>query len=578
MRILLRDDVDRNAFDAAMQALGFSLLSIVGATTERPRHVIAGNGQEFVYFVEDHRVPARYLLLSAQNPEPFARVLSEYLPFVSAGELRVKAEREDDREQRERYLQLARAAEGPGEPDWPGATYRPRLSSSVFARINVVDGVEKVVLYEPRAPRAATLDMHAWALLQLADGTRDIDALSLALTQQGIYSGEAKAVQLLSELHVSGMLVDGLAHRRIEDAEPTPTPTPAPERVLEPLPGYSFRCDGGGGCCRFYGSVGFSLDEAERARPIAKKMDLPVGSDLLFAPGSGAQSDGKCSVALVNGRCIFLEGERCGIQARGGLEAKPLGCQYYPATLSDDGETVRVSVKPECSCVFASIGVEGESELLPVGVRTARDLPWFLVYPPWRVRETFGVAPTRETTLGELRSWSNQLAGVLATDVDTPALMWTLADEVEEGSLASIPSPRAIPIERAQLWMDALARRARASAEVEQWRSPSDLCRRVAEWIAHALEGVDVKELLDAPHVPAHERFYIRALAHSYSLPIEGCALGSGLRDRGTRLLAARAMEMRRIEPVERATEMPLAPLEAAMRAIALQYYLLEVS
>src|SRR5262245_25661785 len=107
MRILLRADVDRNAFDAAMGALGLSLLEIVPATPERPRHLIAGHPNAKVYFVEDHRVQARYLLVLGTDVDSWARALREQLPHWSAAELRIAAEREADGAERTRLLGLA---------------------------------------------------------------------------------------------------------------------------------------------------------------------------------------------------------------------------------------------------------------------------------------------------------------------------------------------------------------------------------------------------------------------------------------------------------------------------------------
>ena len=48
--------------------------------------------------------------------------------------------------------------------------------------------------------------------------------------------------------------------------------------------------------------------------------------------------------------CAYLEGEgRCSLHAKGGPEAKPLGCRTFPTSFIDDGDSVRVSVAVECS-------------------------------------------------------------------------------------------------------------------------------------------------------------------------------------------------------------------------------------
>ena len=95
-------------------------------------------------------------------------------------------------------------------PDAP-LPERPRLAGHVEARMHIVEGVAKVVLYDPRAGTVMEIAPDDWALLEQADGTRDLDALTLAATRVGRPYAEAEVRQLLRELAEACVLVDGLA-------------------------------------------------------------------------------------------------------------------------------------------------------------------------------------------------------------------------------------------------------------------------------------------------------------------------------------------------------------------------------
>src|SRR5690606_37472454 len=125
--------------------------------------------------------------------------------------------------------------------------------------------------------------------------------------------------------------------------------------------------DGGGSCCRFYGSVLFEPLEALRAQVVADGLRLPLVGARAFTPIRGAQPDRDgWAVAQVDGRCVFLaEGARCELHRHGGPEAKPLPCRLYPTILVDDGVTVRASLVPECACAFASVGRTDGEPLVP---------------------------------------------------------------------------------------------------------------------------------------------------------------------------------------------------------------------
>ena len=344
------------------------------------------------------------------------------------------------------------------------------------------------------------------------------------------------------------------------------------------LPGFSLVCDGSGSCCRFYGSVAFTADEARAARGFAKHMRLPLAEDALFTPVRGARMDDDDlrAVAQVDGRCVFLESDAlCGLHRRGGPEAKPFPCRLYPAMLMDDGTSVRVSLGPECACIFASEGRDDGAPLVPAGARTLGDLgPEIMVM---HVPDPVPLTPLRTAPRAALAAWSKALVDALpGSDVDAVALAWALAERMAEEGLSEpthVLAARAPEVSAVTPWLDALAARAHAAATLNAaWRGSSDLSRRVARWLADALRDADPAALLrDAPD-PRAERFYLRALAHGHRLAIEGRTLRHGLRDRAARILAARAMA-RSKAPADTSAGYPIALLEAAMRNLGLAGY-----
>ena len=447
---------------------------------------------------------------------------------------------------------------------------RPRLASSVSARLHVVDGETKVILHDVRRELVVEIDERSWQVLGEADGTRDLDALVLASARRGLFETEAHLVQLLEELNEAGVLEDGLAAPIVR--APVEVPITPLDRPLEPLPHFALTCDGSGSCCRFYGSVGFTSVEALRARVVAEEMVLPIPIERAFTPLRGAQLDDEPrAVALVDGRCLFLEDDLCGLHARGGPSSKPFPCRFYPAMLMDDGVCVRVSLGPECACIFDSLDASGGEPLVPTEARFVRDLPPDAAL--MRVPDPVPLSRMKTASPRDLHEWSARVGDALATrDLDAVAFAWSLAGAVREGDL-ELPELSSPSVAALAPWWDALARRSRdAAAAGTGWRSASDLSRRVAEWIANALATVELEDALVAPHDARAERFYLRALTHGHRLAIEGRPLDHGLCDRAARLVAARAMGA--VEPpADVSARWPLALLEAAMRNLGLAGY-----
>lgn len=449
---------------------------------------------------------------------------------------------------------------------------RPRLADWVQARMHVAGGLVKVILHDVSAGRIMEIAPDDWRVLEHADGTRDLDGLVLACAKGGRHVREADIVQLLGELHAAGVLMDGLAPPALE--VPVPVPLTPDDLPLDVLPDFALVCDGRGSCCRFYGSVAFQPAEALRARALASDMDRRGLDDAhLFLPVHGSEAidpNELLAVAQVDGRCFFLDDETlCGIHRRAGVEAKPFACRAYPATFVDDGVALRVSLGPECACIFASVGTEGGDPLVPVHARTRGDLdPRIGVM---HVPDPVPLGATKTATREALHGWSRALHDRLrGFDGDAARLVWALARQVEVDGLSSVViAPAAL--DGIEPWLVALRTRAALVADThEGWRGASDLSRAVARWIAEALLVVD-PDL--APVDPGAERFYLAAMAFGHRLVVEGRPLAHGLRDRAARLLAARAMA-RVAPPDDTSAAHPLALLEAAMRNLGIAGYM----
>jgi lysine-N-methylase len=548
MRLELPTGVGRGALDAWALQEGARLVDIWAARRGAPRRVVYAwpDGSLVTLCESDDR---RWIELAGHDVEPLA----------------------------ERARAMLDAYGGPPERE-PELPERPRLVSSVLARRHAREGTEEstVILHEWHSNLVLAIDEDSFAALELADGTRDRDALCLALARRGLYRGEADLVQLLEELHGQGVLTDGL--EMPSPAAPVEAPSPSLDRPLDVLPGFTLVCDGSGSCCRFYGSVAFTPRDAAHARVVAEDLRLPIAHDALFTPLRGAQlePDGTRAVALIDGRCAFLEHDgRCGIHRRAGAEAKPFPCRFYPAMLMDDGTSVRVSLGPECACIFASVGRTDGEPLVPTSARTLADLePGIRVM---HVPDPVPLSATRTAARAELAAWSRALVET-CEEGDAVAFAWALADALPHEGLAleTLARARSAAPPHARTvapWIAALSARAAAAAEAqESWRSASDLSRRVARWIADALAQARLSELLAGPPDAASERFYLRALAHGHRLSVEGRTLSHGLRDRATRLLAARAMA--RVPGLEdTSAPYPLALLEAAMRNLGIAGY-----
>ncbi len=456
---------------------------------------------------------------------------------------------------------------------------RPRLAPGVWGRRHRVDGEATVVLEGAGFDGVLHVGEAAWRALAFADGTRDLEGVRLACAHDGVDWTESELEELLGELNAIGFLVNGAGPHR----EALAATEPSRAAQVEPLAGYRFACDGDGTCCRFYDTVVLQPHEAERTR---LRLLEDSGGDFvpihtLFTPFMGAQLEGEnLTMALQHGRCALLSPDgRCPLHACAppgseGADHKPLGCRVYPAMYIDDGVSVRVSFQPECACVFSSLHTSNvdSSDREPV------EVPGVLTVP--RLASSLCISDGHVATPDQMRRWAEWLDGALRRlDADPVSHLWWLAEALDQHGLVQpeLPNVCSLPEGDAVAWLGWLGSVAEGVAEDDAaWRARDDAHRITTSWLAEAL--TDPAEAVAAPRtVPEVERWYLLNLNHGYRLACSGRCLADGLRDRATRIVAARAMmctaSAASIVDHDSAMRFPITLVEAAMRKGALARY-----
>ena len=490
-------------------------------------------------------------------------------------------------------------------PDLPG---RPRLAEHALVRRHFVDGEEVIVVHDARTGDLVRMPPRAWALVEAADGTRDLGGLLLAASQKGALRRTSEVVSVLTDLHAAGLLTDGVDPFALTRPESGVDVSIDPGTPLDVLP-FTLVCDGSGSCCATYGTVRFTEDEAARARSLLP--GAAGGRARVFLPlnGSGAQRD--VAATSIDGRCAYLAGDgACELHRTHGPAAKPLGCSLYPATFAFDGEAVRVSLGFECACVEKSLGREDGAPLVPEGAGVLRDLPAGAQVA--RLPEAIELVPGRSAPLAEVVRWSRAvlaaLGGPPADDArsssrrDAVAVLWSLAAKVAEGDLseagvaAVLDAPGPPAAAALSPWIDALAQRTATKREsADRWRSERDRVRVASRLLAAAAlslrdPGTLAAALDRAPEptravasastssqtdaASASEDFYITACIHGHALLGE-LPLAHALRDRATRILLSRAVPAaaERAGSGDPGRDHPLPLVEAMMRAQGVKEY-----
>ncbi|MCX4246185.1 YkgJ family cysteine cluster protein [Paraliomyxa miuraensis] len=485
---------------------------------------------------------------------------------------------------------------------------RPRLASHVLARRHVIDGEERVLLHDQSRDEVLLLGSREWALLEVADGTRDVEGIVVAARRQGAHARVAAVRQMLANLAAQGLVEAGEAAEPPDAApaepraEPLPGSVPGREgasaalpgpppheatdaqpvpRPLVPLPGEVLRCDGAGTCCRLYGTVMMLPSEARRVQSVLPRWRVgSVPAERWFSPVRGSEPAPALAAIARDGACGFLQDDGlCAVHRAGGAAAKPWGCRAFPRVFVDDGVAVHVSAKPECACVLEPRGGEPEPFVEPEWT-DASALPSLVVVRS--LPDGIEVLPGRWAPRAEVRAW---IAAVAARPVprDAAATSWALADAATHA--AGLPGLEgaweAAPPEPAAVgpWLEALHRRATVRArEHAAWRSERDLVRRVTAGLATLTKLLcDRAALAEAlavpPEHPQQEARYWRMGVHGYRWVGRG-SLVSTLRDEAVRLWVARSLSLvlpdAHEDPDLRA---PLALVEAMLRAYGIGAY-----
>lgn len=301
---------------------------------------------------------------------------------------------------------------------------RPRLADHVLARLDRRAGRERLLLFDRQQRRVLTLPARAWSLLVHADGTRELAGLVMAARRLGARVELAEARALLGELAQHGLLV-GDAPETLRAGLPEPPPTHGDERVIVEWPQGRYHCDGRGDCCRSYDSITVLPDDVHRAAAtLPEDLELAHLQHRVFLPLAGSAPGPAQAIALRDGGCRFLDARGCSLHARGGAEAKPIGCRWFPTRIVDDGAGLRATVFVECVCLATHEPTA--APLLPAGVRRGADLPRGVVVArvPEQVVLREGVTVSRAAACEAI----DRLQAQCAAEDDAIARLWVRAD------------------------------------------------------------------------------------------------------------------------------------------------------
>jgi lysine-N-methylase len=339
------------------------------------------------------------------------------------------------------------------------------------------------------------------------------------------------------------------------------------DKPLEHLDGYGFSCSGKSACCRQYGSVTLTAEDVVRARRAG--LETAPGDELgdkVFLPLFGGVRTERVAMTLVDGRCLQLTGSgRCGLEERGGPEAKPVACRVYPASLLDDGERVRVSVACECDCVFESLDAPGAP--LVEGSR-ARDLPHGIRVA--RLGDQVLVASEHTRGRDVVSRWSLDLSKAISAD-RVPEKLAALSRALEATAAAELP-----PWPSADELLDVndvlyaevgsfADRMEAAAAAAEEWRGERDRTRILRRAVASAARRIasnraHFERALAGDVRPSHEAFAVKAVIFGHQLS-SAESVAAGLLALAARLVTARVLGEDRAEIGH-----PIAAVQAAAR------------
>lgn len=438
---------------------------------------------------------------------------------------------------------------------------RPRLAIYVAARRHVVDGESWITLHDLRSSEVLRLGEREWTVLRCADGTRDIEGIIAAVEGLGRGLSRPHLEAFLAQLEARGLMVAGVqeveSERRANawlDRSPAVTEAQLAEqqrrrrgRRVSPMEGYRLRCHGRGACCTVFATMLFSPIEALTARALCPDLlDGAAHGAAVFTPERSALVDGPASahgvhaVAAVDGSCLYRRlPDRCELHGAGGAASKPAACRHFPLTAVDDGQRIKVSVVPECACVFDSLERDEGEPLVDPGVSRGDQLePSLHVRSlPDRLRLTSEGTLERSAWL----DWSAVLERALADAgrIDGVSLAWRLARQLEQQGVVEPPAiegaPEPLePLARGCRELSRAARRfAGRSAAISGTASPTT-------WVARTVSKAAVLADGWGGEVERDEAFYLRATFFGHLL-VGPHPIVEALRRRAVRLLIARS-------------------------------------
>lgn len=449
---------------------------------------------------------------------------------------------------------------------------RPRLGDHVRARRYVASGAAVVVLHDGSAVHE--IGEREWALLEAADGTRDLLGIAAAAARRGVVLPEASIQGFFDSLREAGLLHVAVEAPPAEATAESPA-APVVDRPIEVLPGFSLSCDGRGSCCRLYSTILFSPLEVARARAALPSV-LDGGSDArrAFLPERSSRDCPASAVTLVDGHCAYLANDGgCRLHALGGAGWKPQGCNVFPTRFVDDGETVRVGVTVECACVLASVGREGGAPLIDPSVKSRSDIS--SVIDVHELPADIEIARRVFAPRADIARWSRRyftLAWPQSSPLDAA---WALAAGIEADGLTDAwPSGLGpLRVEIAPRLVELGHRASRREREHAAFRSQKDLFLRGLRWLETASLLLENDDVLDAALAgggdAAAEAFTLRAMIFAHQLVEEG-PIAESLRWLVARMLLARVLPTaaRAIDdPLDDAAREPLAFVLAISRA-----------
>src|SRR5882724_7522295 len=92
--------------------------------------------------------------------------------------------------------------------------HRPRLAEHALARGYRVGGKLRVVLHDSGSEVVVDVGLREWLVLAAADGTRDVEGLTLAANREGARLTPDAVRTFLHDIAELGWLEDGLAEAR----------------------------------------------------------------------------------------------------------------------------------------------------------------------------------------------------------------------------------------------------------------------------------------------------------------------------------------------------------------------------